>query len=121
MPDIYAYVAAWESGKRVKGKLPGGEIRITGMTAKEDRPIARIPFAPTSKDGEHVRWEDEIGGLAVHDGVAVVSMPKAGKFMRINVATGTVIDVVKLFQSPRGVAFEADGSLLFLSGSLIYR
>ncbi|HEX3314847.1 MAG TPA: hypothetical protein VHR72_08160, partial [Gemmataceae bacterium] len=122
VPGIYAYVAsAWESGKRSKGKIPGGEIRITGLTAKEDRVIARIPFTPTSLDGERVRWEDEIGGLAVHDGIAVVSLTKLRQLLRVDVASGEVLNRDFRFGAPRACAFEADRSLIFLENTSLTR
>ena len=122
VPGIYAYVAsAWETGKRVKGKLPGGEIRITGLTAKEDRPIARIPFTPKSEDGEHVRWEDEIGGLAVHDGLIAVSLPNQNRLVRVDAATGKVVDDIDWIRNPQGLAYEADGSLLALLEGGLFR
>lgn len=121
-PGNYAYVAAaWEAGPSdKKATEKKGEIRLTGLTAKEDRSILKHTFtAPADAEGK-VKWEDHIGGLAVHDGVAVVSMTALNKLLIIDVAAGKVTGEREI-ASPRGLAFDAQGRLLVASGNQVLR
>ncbi len=63
---------------------------------------------------------DVIGGLAVHDGIAVVSLKKENKLLYIDVKQKKLIDSESV-QSPRGLAFDAEGRLLVLSGGQLLR
>ena len=85
VPGIYAYVAsAWSAGDK-KTKPPEGEIRITGLSEKEDKTILKWAFTPETTTVNHegnIRWEDQIGGIAVQNGDVAVSMTSAGKILR---------------------------------------
>ncbi|MCD0490328.1 hypothetical protein LPB86_18975 [Pedobacter sp. MC2016-14] len=106
--DVYAYVGSvWETGK----KSGEAELRITALTAGADKPIilhALGPFAPKASKS------DEIGGLAVRDGIAVVSLTKKNQLIFIDVKLGKVLGTT-LANAPMGLAFDSKGSLLFLS------
>ncbi|HEX8912609.1 MAG TPA: hypothetical protein VF796_09655, partial [Humisphaera sp.] len=115
----YAYVAAaWSAGDN-KQKARG-EIRLTALTGGEDKPVIKFPFEPTpAGDGDSL-WAAQIGGLAVHNGVAVISMPAAGKLLLVDVAAGKVTAEQKL-ATPSGVAFDSQGRLLVTTRHEIFR
>ena len=78
--DHFAYVAAaWESEQHAnREKTKPGEIRLTALTAKGDKPVIKYPFTPVtaidpSAPGQ-VNWGEQLGGVAVRNGVAVLSL-----------------------------------------------
>ncbi len=120
--EIYGYVgAAWEAGTDPQTKKKKGEIRITGLTNGEDKPIAKVPFTPQHEEAEgKVDWEAEMGGVAVRDGLVAASLTRAGQVIFVDAksrqATGSAA-----IEAPRGLAFDAEGQLLVISGSKLLR
>ena len=106
-PGISVYVASvWDTGK-LSGQL---ELRFTSIT-KSDQPILRYPIGPLDANGDR---EGEIGGLAVNNGVAVVSLTKKNQLLFIDIKTAKAIGTAQV-NKPRGLAFDAKGALLILS------
>ena len=121
LPDVYAYVAAaWEAVKEPKGHVSKAEIRITGLTNKEDKAIAKISFVPTQTAKGAVDWKSEMGGIAAHDGLLVASLMPHNKLIFIEAQTGKTAGELTI-PSPRGVAFDGSGRLLVLSGKSLVR
>jgi hypothetical protein len=124
VPGDYAYVAsAWDIDSEHKTKGPKqGEIRVTALSLKGDRPVIKYLFEPAGGINSHgdQQWKDQIAGLAVHDGRVVVSMAARGELLVIDAKTGAALGVVPL-ESPRGVAFDASGRLLVLQGRQLCR
>jgi hypothetical protein len=123
LPDIYAYVgAAWTSGRN--DDRTHGELRITGLTAKGDKAILKYPFTPPAPSDDASRhdadWINQLGGIAVHDGLLVASLQKLNQLLFVDVRSGKVIANSDL-PNPRGLAFDADGRLLVLSGTKLLR
>ncbi|HSI35338.1 MAG TPA: hypothetical protein VK986_17290, partial [Tepidisphaeraceae bacterium] len=122
----YAYVAAaWSAGdSKDKKAPPQGEIRLTALTAKEDKPVIKYNFTPATgeedDEGHKVRWEDQIGGVAARDGLVAVSLPSTNKLIVVDVAAGKVVGE-RAIESPRGMAFDAQGRLNVLSGTRLVR
>lgn len=113
---IYAYVASvWETGKK-SGK---GELRINALSAKADQSILVSPIGEL-KEGTDVGISAEIGGFAVHNGIAVVSLPKKNQLVLIDLAAGKVSGTVAV-DSPMGLAFDSKGQFLVLSGHRMLR
>jgi hypothetical protein len=111
---IYAYVGSvWETGK-ASGQL---ELRISGLTVKADK---RILVYPIGSPLPNVDKQEEIAGLAVHNGIAVVSLKARNKLVFIEVKSGKVTGTTTV-TSPRGLAFEASGNLLVLSANKLLR
>jgi hypothetical protein len=120
-PGVYAYVAAaWEAGTDPQTKAKKGEIRLTGLTSGADKPIIKYEFMPAQDPPGNVHWEGEIGGLAVHNGVAAVSMPRLGRLLFVDVAAGRTLGEAPL-DAPHGLAFDAAGRLLAASGKRVVR
>jgi len=119
-PNVFAYVgAAWTASTDNKDKTHG-ELRITGLTAKDDKPIIKHPFTPPAgEDGDH-HWIDQLGGIAARDGLLVASMNKLGTLVFIDARESKVLGTLPL-ASPRGLAFDAQGRLLVLTGSKLVR
>lgn len=110
VPGIYAYVgAAWDASTDKKERNKKGEIRITGLTSGEDKPIAKYYFDPIDLQG----WESQMGGIAAHNGVIVASLTRHNKLIFISGKDVREVPMV----SPRGIAFDAQGRLLALSGT----
>lgn len=121
--EDYAYVAsAWEldSAQKKKGPRPG-EIRVTALTLKGDRPVIKYRFDP-ALDGEKgdTRWERQISGLAVHGRRVVVAMAARQELLIADAQSGAVIGVMPV-EHPRGVAFDHEGKLLVLQGRQLVR
>jgi hypothetical protein len=111
---ISVYVASvWETGK----KSGQGELRLSAFPANNTKPIFLYPIGPLGADGD---MKLEIGGLAVRNGIAVVSLTRKNKLLLINVKEKKVIkslDVVK----PMGLTFNSKGELLILSEKKLYK
>ncbi len=118
---VNVYVASvWETGKR-SGE---SELRVTALTAGADRAIL------VKKLGElAVRMDavsagqtagENIGGLAVYNAVVAISLTALNQIVLINARDGAVLGQVEL-PSPRGLAFDANGRLLALSGNRLLR
>lgn len=118
--EHYAYVAsAWSSGKTDKTK-PLGEIRITGLTPKQDVPVIVHPFTPRFPRTEHMDWNTHIGGMAAHDGIVAVSLTGIDRILLVDALAGKVLGEHEV-KSPRGLAFDRGGKLLALSDSSLVR
>jgi hypothetical protein len=121
VPEIYAYVgAAWETDK----DREQGEIRLTGLTPSGDRSVLKYVFTPGWKldptaNREH-EWGGELGGLAVHNGLLVFSLPRRNRLVMVDVRAGKAIGELPL-NNPHGLAFAADGTLLALSDTHLVR
>jgi len=119
--NVSGYVASvWETGKK-SGQLElritplayaDGEFQNTGKPLVREDLGARVPLdAPMG---------DEIGGLAVYDGIAVCSLTRKNQLLFADLKTGKVLGQIPL-DSPRGLAFDADGRLLAISGHQVLR
>ena len=101
LPGAYAYVASvWTTEKVGKVVSSKAELRLTALTATGDKPILRHVF--DAKDADHMT--DEIGGLAVRDGILVVSLPLQKQLLFADAKAGTVIGTAPL-EDARGLAF----------------
>ena len=120
LPDVFAYVGStWTSSTANKDK-EHGELRITALTAKGDRPVIKYPFTPPAgDDGDH-HWIGQLGGIAVHDGVVAASFNKRDTLLFVDARTGKTI-IEGPMKSPRGLAFDAQGRLLVLSETKLLR
>ena len=123
LPGVYAYVgAAWTSGRNED--RTHGELRITALTAKGDKAILKYAFAPPLQaEGarrEDTDWISQLGGIAVHNGRIVASMRKLDTLLFVDARGGRVLGKASM-ESPRGLAFDAKGRLLMLSGKKLLR
>ena len=112
-----AYVASvWTTGKGTTE----AELRLTALTGKEDLAVYRETWALPSKNSKDNQLAAEISGLAVRDGVVVVALKRLQKLVLINVRTKQRLGEHELKDS-RGLAFDAQGRLLALSGNRLLR
>jgi len=108
---IYAYVASvWETGK----KSGQAELRITAISANADKSVIVYPIGSLPGSTEE-SMSAEIGGLAVYNGIAVVSLPQKNKLLFIDIQTGKLVNSLSL-DAPMGLSFDAKGQLFALSG-----
>ena len=115
-PDAYAYVASvWETAKK-SGRF---ELRVTALTEKGDKEVARTQFDPVNPNQK----KEEISGLAVHNGLIAVSLPRQKKIQFARV--GADLKGELLGSAPvddaRGLLFQNDGKLLALVGTQLRR
>ncbi|MEO6787435.1 MAG: NHL repeat-containing protein, partial [Chthoniobacteraceae bacterium] len=120
VPDVFAYVGStWTSSATNRDK-EHGELRITALTAKGDKPVIKYPFTPPAgDDGDH-HWIGQLGGITAHDGMIVASFNKLGSLLFVDARTGNVLGEAPA-KSPRGLAFDAQGRLLVLSETKLLR
>ena len=103
--DYYAYSGCTGVGKST-------ELRLYGYHAKGETRIAEYAF-PRAEDVE-------LGGLAVHNGLLVASLPRLNQLLVVDVATKQVKGTLPV-ERPQGVAFDAQGRLLVVSGKTVLR
>ncbi len=112
--DVFTYVGSvWETGKQ-SGE---GELRITALTAGADKPVILYGLGTMPPNSDKAA---EMGGLAVHDGIAVASLTKKNQLLFIDVKTGKALGTSTL-NKPMGLAFDASGHLLVLSENKLLR
>lgn len=109
-----AYVAApW----RDDTNSPKAEIRLTALTANGDRGIPQFDFETSSPQVDVVGC---LGGIAAHEGMLAISLPALNRLVILDAATGKLLGTRDI-DHPNGVAYEANGNLLALSGNKLVR
>ena len=108
-----------------------GVIRVTGLTARPgangDKAVSDIPFDPGTtleyNDAKRPDWRSQIGGLAIDNMLAVVSLPRLNKLLFIDTGhtSGGGSQAFAPLDSPRGMVFDKQGRLLVLSGKRLLR
>ncbi len=126
MPEVFAYVgASWrtESGSEAD-REKYGELRLTALTAKGDKPVLKHRFIRSTKDDGNppgdTRFLEQLGGIAVRDGLLVCALTRNDSLLFVDARGGKVIGEAAV-TSPRGLAFDAEGRLLVLSESKLLR
>ncbi len=101
--NAYAYVgAAWDA-----------DLRLTALTAHGDKPVVKYAF-PGGKETAIIT------GMAVRNGLLFCSLPKEKRLMWIDTRAGKIVGSTTI-EDPRGLAFDANGNLLALSGKQLRR
>lgn len=101
----------WDATAQAQGN---GDAR---MGSGEDRPLLNPNFQlskPLGKD------ENGIAGLAVRNGILVASLPTTNQLLLVDARAHQTLGSFDL-ADPRGVAFDAQGRLLALSGAKLLR
>lgn len=112
--NIYAYAASvWETGK----KTGLAELRITGLTKSKDIDAMRHPLGAINPQ---IDVKEQIGGIAVRNEIAIVSLTAANQVIVIDLKSKKVVNTIGL-TLPRGVTFDTEGRLLILSGNNLVR
>ncbi len=116
--DIAAYVAAtWETEKQSGiTELRVTALRRSGNGLKPEPVVAHRLEA--SETGSHQL--EQLGGIAVWNGVIVCSLRQDDRLLWIDAATGKVQGTANV-ASPRGVFFDSQGQLLVISGRKLLR
>jgi hypothetical protein len=112
------------------GSVWEGELRLTAKTkALGDQPIFKTklgddprPKKPTDPRPALIEGFEGgdrqfvLSGIAVHDGLIVCSMLRQNELLFVDAKSGAITGRLPV-SSPRGVAFDATGRMLVLSGS----
>ena len=117
-PKTAAYTASvWETAKN-SGKA---ELRLNALvlTNKNDYGVQQVTLLPLGEIPQ-TQVTEVIGGLAVHNGIAVVSLVKMNKLLFFDVKQKKLVDSA-VVHDPRGMAFDANGRLHVLSGKQLLR
>lgn len=106
---VTAYTAAgWEQD----GNNKAGDIRLMKISGTNAKRV--VPFKLDN------RKDAEVSGLAVHNGILVASLPKLKQCAIVDVAAEKILGT-PTFDEPRGLAFDAAGRLLAISGKKVVR
>ena len=124
-PSIYVYAAATWGDPKGKGDVLGQAIlRLTGLTVHGDKSILNYSYdtgqKPADPEAAKALWKQQMGGLAVHENVAVVSLTLMNRLLFANATTGQILGQAAV-DSPRGIAFDPQGNLLVISGKRLVR
>ncbi len=118
LPKIGAYTASvWETRQATQAK-PNYALNALIPTNKNDYAARKILLPPLGAmpkvDVAHV--SNGIGGLAVHNGIVVISVEDKGQLLFVDAKQKKLLDSA-VVDDPRGLAFDASGRLLVLSGN----
>ena len=129
-PDVYAYAgAAWSTTTDPKKSTDNtGEIRLTALMRKgdkhADRPVLKYTFTLPADVGRAPggdnKYGSQMGGLAAHAGLLVFSLPHLNQLVFVDAKAKQALGAAAA-EDPRGVAFDAQGRLLVLSGVKLCR
>jgi hypothetical protein len=124
--DIICYV----------GAIRDGELRITGKTMKDaDKPVFKAQLGDDwrREKGKVIGTKPQplagfdggdktfvLAGIAAHDGLIVVSLPRQNELLFVDAAAGKELGHAKV-EDPRGMVFDPQGRLLVLSGTRLLR
>ena len=126
IPGVYAYTAsAWDNELRLYElqKQIGNAPRDSRMGYGDDHPTLSPTWKfPNAKGGAWNQAGDNvaISGIAARNGLIVVSLPKLNELLFVDGANRRALGTV-LLPDPRGLAFDAKGRLLALSGNRLLR
>ncbi|MBV9849389.1 MAG: discoidin domain-containing protein [Armatimonadetes bacterium] len=127
VPGTYAYTAsAWDNELRLHAMMTlaskASGPRDTRFGYGDDRPV----LTPTWKfPGAGGAWNATsdlaaVSGLAVRDGLLVAALPKLNELLFVDARAQRALGTASL-PDPRGLAFDAQGRLLALSGRTLLR
>ncbi len=116
--------SAWEGELRLTAKTRAlGDQAVAKLSLGEDPNVRKNPKSPLPPPLEGFEGGEKVfvlSGIAARDGVLVCSMLRQNELLFVDVASGKLTGRLAV-ESPRGVAFDASGRMLVLSGSKVLR
>lgn len=98
-----------------------GELRLTALTNSGDKPVFKMGGSQDGKKKDKDKEkENSLSGLAVRNGLLVCSLSNSNKLLFVDAASGKMIGESQLAE-PKGLAFDAEGRLLAISGRQVLR
>jgi hypothetical protein len=124
-PDIYAYAASVFGDNKGTGEaLTKAVIRLTGLSSHGDKSVLNYSFdigeKPKDQPAAGVFWKQEMGGLAIRNNIAAISLFLLNKLIFADATTGKILGELPV-DSPRGLSFDPQGNLLVLTGNRLIR
>ena len=114
LPNSSVYVASvWETGK----KSGLAELRISTMYKNPEKPIFLMHLGPIL-NRNHIT--EGIGGFAIRNGIAAVSLTDRNLVLLINLKKHEVVDTILVTQ-PRGLTVDRKENLLVLSDNTLLK
>jgi hypothetical protein len=109
VPGVYAYAgAAW------------GELRLTALRHNGEAPVLTPTYKFPGQPQDDHNPNSALSGLAVYNGLLVASLPKLQQLLFVDALHNRLRGSLAL-SDPRGLAFDAQGRLLALSGTKLLR
>jgi len=103
---IFAYAGSmWTRDKTLL------ELRITGITADKDKEVFKDTIGKINPSLDVTK---EMGGMAVYNEIGVISL--RNQLLVINLETAKIVKKITV-TTPKGLAFDAKGSLLVITGN----
>ena len=119
--DHLMYVAAaWGTSSNNQEKNQDCEIRVSAMQPNGRFTSVKYTFKPKASGTNEHDWGPNLGGFAVNNGAAVLSLSKINQLVYLDVKDGKVLDTVD-WENPGAVAFDQDGNFYCLCGNTLYR
>jgi len=123
-PAIFAYVAAAWGDPSGRAPFAHAVLRLTGLTSRGDKAILNytvdIDEKPAPDTDGRALWTKQVGGLAVHNNIVVVSLTYRNQLLFADAASGKILGLAPV-DNPRGAAFDTAGNLLVLSARHLLR
>ena len=131
-PGVAAYVGSTFVGNKkygVDGKLEIRLTKLTNLTSGGDKPVLKDPILldppatppPGKVNGPKPRKsENYLGGMAVHNGLLVISETALDKLVFIDAKAGKILDEATV-TDPEALAFDNEGRLLVCSEQTVLR
>ena len=121
---VQLYVANIGQSEKSTAQNVVPELSISALTKQSDKLVLRLPLEPSGEAQPNLM--KELGGVAAYNGTLVCSLTKANQLLFINAVAnlgkqaGEIAGSIHV-ESPRGVAYDATGQLLALSGNRLLR
>ncbi|WP_158798491.1 hypothetical protein [Pedobacter sp. L105] len=110
--NISVYVASvWETAK-LSGQV---ELRISSLP-NSTKPMVVLPLGAINPIRD---MAGEIGGFAIRNGIAVVSLVEKNELMLVDVKEKKAVGTIPVTK-PQGLAFDSKGGLLVISGNQVF-
>ncbi|MBS3764543.1 MAG: hypothetical protein KGZ25_14690, partial [Planctomycetes bacterium] len=107
-PEVINYIGSWWSSRDGKG-----EVRLTALDKDRNQ---RTVLKYETKNKKIAR----LGGLAVHNGILVASLPELQTLLFVDASSGKMLHA-QTIENPGSIAFDATGRLLMIQADKIRR
>ena len=127
-PGVAAYAGStFLGGKKygVDGKLEIRLTKLTNLTSGGDKPVLKdeillAPPPPPAPGAKPDKGDDYLDGMAVRNGLLVISETALNKLVFIDAKAGRILDEASV-ANPGALAFDNEGRLLVFSGQTLLR
>jgi len=127
-PNVAAYVGSTFEGNKkygVNGKIDVRLTKLTTLIQSGDKPVLNEkllldPLPAAAPGAAAPKAADYLGGIAVHNGLLVLSETALNKIVFVDAKAGNILGEASV-PDPRALAFDSQGRLYLLSGNTLLR